>query len=305
MEILAKEDTITTALSDLRRNDEFEAFVGRKWKRVRVLRVDGCSVRVQLLRTKDQFNLRFEPITQIEVFVERTPKRDEDNIYCEACLKALSDGQLRSIAEIGDLVRSSGLKGPKMRIANALQRLARGGALIRKRKPGAGSALAYRLPLSSQIGLPVVEFLGSPNQKLGWVVRWQFMQATGREHPVVRFEDGSERACPEDFIDPAPREFEFAIGLAKRRAEGGRITPPIAVPELIIWELASAWRGNSNRKLRNENMLHIAKLIGVIDQPALDFRGARNKQAWNKTIDYLNLWYPGWQDWAAQARRVG
>ena len=289
----------------IQRNDEFEVYLGRRSQRVRVCQIritDDVLMHVEnVVGRATPGNVRFPILTQIEVFKERTPKRRTPfEVYSEACQNALSCGQLLSVREISDRLRSDGISVLKTTLAPVLNLMAKRGILIKKQY---GRLALFRLPLSAgkggSIGQPVVEFMGSRNEKLGWIVGWQFMHATGVDHPVVRFENGAEYACSEAWIDPAPQEYRHRIELMQSRHNGKAISPPVAIPDVFIWELAQVWQGNTKRREIRENrdacLLHIAKMIGCAD-PKCE-RLLPNARI--GVIDYLNTWYPGWPQWAA------
>ncbi len=283
---------------DVRLGDEINAFCGRTYRRCKVIgrEEDGAFVRLTLtLATRaskrDIAVGRFLQRANAEVYLDRTPTQLEAlQRHQEWLLAVIQPGRIYTLMQLSEAISDRlGKRAGKYNLSKAGRQLAKRGLLYCRK---VGASAAFRAPLPRVKNLAVVEFAGKPQERLGWIVEWRHFHATHSLQPVVHFLDGHEAFSNEDRLDPATAEQSKRIEVARLRHEGVPIEGLIDLSDLLLFELRESW---SDRQSRNEVMVHIAHLLGFLPADATDFQGMRKAPAWNETLDYLETYYPGWQ----------
>lgn len=277
--------------------DEINAFCGRTYRRCRVIKqcVEGNFVSLTLALVTRSFgrdiaHSRFLGSALAEVYTERTPtQQDNQFLYEKWLLEVIQPGRTYTLLQLSDLIRERFNKRVnKQTLSKAGRQLAKQERLYYRKT---GSSVSFRAPLPKTPNLPVVEFAGKASEKLGWITKWQHFHGTNSLQPVVHYLNGHEAFSNEDRLDPANPLQAKQIEVALNRHEGKPIEGLIEISDWTLLELRESW---TDRKARTDVMVHLAKLLGYLPETAMDFANRRYADAWNQTLDYLDIYYPHW-----------
>ncbi len=293
--------------SELRVGDEINAYCGKKYQRCKILQRldDGEFIRFTLsLATRsfsrDIVKTRFLSTATAEVYRERTPTPKQLlELHQEWLLEIIQPGRIYTLLELTDAIAARlGRRTTKYNISKAGKALVKQKRLYQRK---VGTSVGFRAPLPREAGFPVVEFAGKPSEKLGWIAGWRYFHATKSLQPVVHYLDGFEGFSNEERLDPATGGQARRIEVARLRFEGKSVEGVVEISDLLLLELREGW---GERKTRNEVMAHIARLLGFLKPHDTDFVGIKKAEAWNKTLTYLETYYPDWQQ-GMSVRRAG
>jgi hypothetical protein len=229
---------------------------------------------------------RAKEIRKSQAF-ELKERETRPEYYRRMILRFLSPGSTpKSVREILDLIQSVTLS-PVSRegVYTTAKALADEGLLVRRQR---GHIDIFRGRLELKPGLAVVENPNTQSQRFGWVEKTAMVQ--GREFPVVRFLNGVRAISSDDLLDVV-REPEMLkqIEMAQAIARGETPIDFVPIPWYLFDGLITQKRGRS--RVNAVRLMEIAQHIGIAGEKQRQL----NDLLRNRTISYLDLYYPGWR----------
>lgn len=280
-------------ISELRLNDEFESFYETKFQRVRVAsrpEITGNTARFKITAASRKGEVRSTPVQFLansEVVVLNRPrnrpvetqpsleilKREE---LKRVAIEALTQ-QLQSVRQIGNSIRHQIGAINLARLEPILRDLEE--PVVYKRF--VGKVLHYRRAIEFYPGLAVVENLGFPTQRYGWVEAMQISRQRGTAFPVIRWLDGTRSFSSNDLL-----EIVTDTKILNRIEQARTQSFPegfIEIPYSLLKEFKRNGRDGAV-------LLEIAKRIGVVSGDRQDLKGFW--QVRGKVCEFLDRFYP-------------
>lgn len=301
----------TKHYSDLQPGDEFEAWLGVRLKRVQALKMplrDGNIVEIWVRGRKlnDRGKLKFLATAEVRVFTHPEilgkkaksdrPKHDPDR-YERIALCGL-EGSIhpRSIRQIQDANLQKDFTREGLRAA--LKRMADEGRI--KDCPSKKCKM-YRLPIAWKTGMKVVENMGKASERYGWVTEIKEMR-NGSLLPICQWLDGSTSPSSDWMLEICTSPYNIdRIAIAQLHAQG--LKPEGFIKDIPWW----MWSGIILRDVRNRGLVSSAVLLEIAK--FLGFAGAETyalkHEVRERTIAYLNRFYPGWKQEQEQRQEQG
>lgn len=313
-------------IKDLKLNDELEMIYGQTVKRCFVAstpQIDGGIARFRIhpcckrwYRSKLKF-IKIAVNHSIEVFDSRLNRAvDPRRLWQQRILSVLTyrPQTLRQIKDklkdiYGDRcgqqqlwIAMRGLRMTKKVVASCVVV-----SLDDFKRNSASTVMQFRLPLTNQTDVFVIEKQGS-SERIGWIEDWKEHRATETIQPIVRFlqKDGStvSQFSRDKLLQLLPKCDQFRtkqLEFARRRHEGVIDHPPIDIPIDVLRRLYEAanctyWVDSYQAKGRDQKvLLEIAQILEFVPDCYKTWAVPNRDEAYQKTLDYLWQYYPGWR----------
>lgn len=255
-------------------------------------RIQGCYVRLDLhpahlktWRMASVIQATFRADVPVEVLGRHLPVKSEEALK-QAVLEAMQPGQEPlSPYEVELAIRSAGCTYHCFsRIRSTCVSLAKEGALVQRKR---GSQNIYRRPLPREEGLPVVDMLGFPSERIGWIKEWKTNKQSGKTHPIVQYIDGTWAFSTEERLDPVAGGYRLTWIEQIRSGNIPELPSTAWVPSELIRECRQR---SAHDTVPGAVMQAIATHLGICDG-----REGYGRQARVATVEHLDHFYPGWR----------
>jgi hypothetical protein len=274
-------NTSQKTFGELKRGDEIYLFCGgRTQQRMQVVNIIRDGNRVYLKIKPTHINryttVCFVEYAPVEVccrshLVERATR------YEPQVLSVIQPGMpSMTLQEIRLLIKANFGSAHPQSVSQACLQLTDQGQLIQRARHGYAT---FRRPLPQVINLPVVELQGTKSARAGWVVQFG-------KRLMVQWVDGIKSLSDEALLEPLVDNPVLLrqVQIAQTFAAGETPDGFIPVPAQLVVELS---RQKQAGQLQQETLLEISKALNIAEGWHWRLR--------NQILDYLDLYYPGWQ----------
>lgn len=297
----------TKQYRDLRPGDEFDTYCGIKMMRVKTIsvRTEGDRVIAKIKpvnRPRDEVVQRyFVASGEVRVFHQEIDssngvRQSKVNPAIVEQVKLVLTYRMgaKTVREVGELIGDrTGARPSDPALKLACDQLVKEGTLVRHQS-GALTGRYRRLlePDEALIGLPVIEAIGTPSQREGWILRFEILRTTGMVHPICQWLDGTTSFSSDDLMEPATQPSSLRrVAVAKALLAGERPEGFISVPGWLLERcMKIAQDTPKGVRYKPHTFYRVAQSIGQLEEGQQG-----NWSHYGMAIDHLDLYYPGWR----------